>query len=297
MEADFVNGVKITALCTNQVEVLSEQLRHLDMVSDDFDAILDKVDAVYIRSLPSEHYQHIKASLGKGKHVLCESPIALSTEQCKELFELAAEKNLILMEAIKTAYATAFSRLLLLIKTGKIGRVISVDSTCTSLKKVDNFINDWDGIYEWGPTALLPIFQILGTEFMDCKIVSHFRDQEKKRDSFTKIDFIYSNAVASIKVGDGVKSEGELIVSGTDGYVYVPAPWWKTDYFEVRYENPANNKRYFYQLDGEGIRYELIAFIRAIERGRAISNIDKNVTYKIADIMNDFVNRKNMFTI
>ena len=53
-----------------------------------------------------------------------------------------------------------------------------------------------------------------------------------------------------------------MIVSGTKGYIYVPAPWWKMDYFEVRYENPADNRRYFYQLDGEGIRYELVEFAR-----------------------------------
>ena len=86
-----------------------------------------------------------------------------------------------------------------------------------------------------------------------------------KFDLFSKVSFVYSNAVASIKVGKGIKSEGELVVSGTKGYIYVPAPWWKTDYFEVRYENSENNKRYFYQLDGEGIRYEIVAFIKAIQ--------------------------------
>ena len=50
------------------------------------------------------------------------------------------------------------------------------------------------------------------------------------------------------------KAEGELIISGTKSYIYVPAPWWKTDYFEVRYENANENVRYFNQLDGEGIR-------------------------------------------
>ena len=51
--------------------------------------------------------------------------------------------------------------------------------------------------------------------------------------------------MASIKVGKGVKSEGELIISGTKGYIYVPAPWWKTDYFELRYEDQNKNKKYF----------------------------------------------------
>jgi choline-phosphate cytidylyltransferase len=85
-----------------------------------------------------------------------------------------------------------------------------------------------------------------------------------------------------------VKSEGELIVSGTEGYLYVPAPWWKTDYFEIRYEDRSKNKRYFYQLDGEGIRYELVAFARAAEKGRDIAaNIDHEVTECIAGVMED----------
>lgn len=34
-----------------------------------------------------------------------------------------------------------------------------------------------------------------------------------------------------------------------------PSSWWKIDYFEIRREDPNENKHYFYQLDGEGIRY------------------------------------------
>jgi hypothetical protein len=98
---------------------------------------------------------------------------------------------------------------------------------------------------------------------------------DDKFDIFTKIAFVYPHAVASLKVGKGVKSEGELIVSGTKGYIYVPSPWWKTDYFEVRYENPANNKRYFYQLDGEGIRYEIVSFLKAVETKKTSTYIEQ----------------------
>ena len=116
-------------------------------------------------------------------------------------------------------------------------------------------------------------------------------------DSFTKIDFYYDNAVASIKVGKGVKSEGELIISGTKGYVYVPAPWWKTDYFEIRYENPADNRRYFYQLDGEGIRYELVAFVRAIANGRLNSAIGKDISMEIVRVISDYYQGNNVLFI
>ena len=105
------------------------------------------------------------------------------------------------------------------------------------------------------------------------QIISHLISEDF--DTFTKIAFVYPHAVASLKVGKGVKSEGELIISGTKGYVYVPAPWWKTDYFEIRYENPADNRRYFYQLEGEGIRMNILAFAKSIEGVENIHIKDK----------------------
>lgn len=285
-ESEYVNGLQITSLCTDNLEVMNDHLKNIDFITNDYSKLLANVDPVYIRSLPNEHYDQIKQALNMGKHVLCESPLTLDEQQNKELFEIAKSKNLILMEAIKTAYATAYRRLLLLVKSGKIGDVISVDATCTSLQSRNN---DWPGIYEWGPTALLPVLQILGTDCREFKIISHI-NRETNRDSFTKIDFLYDHSVASIKVGDGVKSEGELIVSGTKAYVYVPAPWWKTDYFEIRYENQNDNKRYFYQLDGEGIRHELVSFIKSIENNRYLGNIDKQISYNISMIISTHEN-------
>ena len=109
------------------------------------------------------------------------------------------------------------------------------------------------------------VFQILGCNYEDCHKTSFYAPGAGDFDIFTKYDFKYSSAVATVKVGKGVKSEGDLIVSGTKGYVYVPAPWWKMDYFEVRYEDMSDNRRYFYQLDGEGIRYELVEFVKAFK--------------------------------
>ena len=104
------------------------------------------------------------------------------------------------------------------------------------------------------------------------------------------MDFVYDNAVASARVGRGVKAEGELIISGTKGYIYVPAPWWKTDYFEVRYEDLEKNRRYFYQLEGEGIRNELVAFVRAVSGGKKTSNITKEESVAISGIMSQYYN-------
>ena len=205
------------------------------------------------------------------------------------------------MDSIKTAYSTAYNRMLVLAKGGKIGDIVSVDSVCTSLsdlemktKRGTSLDEVWNSICAWGPTAMLPIFQLLGTEYVNKQITSHLIAEDF--DTFTKIAFVYPHAVASLKVGKGVKSEGELIVSGTKGYIYVPAPWWKTDYFEIRYENPADNKRYFYQLDGEGIRYEIVSFLKMIQSGKHMSYVENTTSSSIIKAIEDFfTNQDTLF--
>ena len=288
-ESKFVNGINVNAIFINKEDEKkcyeSEDL----ILTNDYDELLDIVDAVFIISHPSKHYSQIKQALIKGRHVLCESPIALSEEEFVELEIKKKKKNLILMDSIKTAYSTAYNRLLLLLKGGNIGDIYSIDATCTSIREYDDY--SWNSISAWGPTALLPIFQILGVDYKSKTISSLTLEDNSNFDLFTKIDFQYENAVASIKVANGVKSEGELIISGTEGYAYIPAPWWKTDYFELRFENQEDNKKYFYQLDGEGIRYELVAFSKSIELSKNNAYIDYEVSRAICKILEDFENK------
>lgn len=291
----FVNGADVAGLFTVNNALRDEMSKKVPYITEHYNELLECCDAVYLISQPQSHYEQIKKALIAGKHVLVEAPVALSRHECEGLFEIAKEKKLILMEAVKTAYATAYNRLLLLVKSGKIGRVVSVDAVCTSLHDIETNKGEvWNSITAWGPTALLPVLQILGAEYKDVRLISLFSDKRLKMDAFTKMDFIYESATATIKVGRGVKSEGELVITGTGGYIYVPAPWWKTDYFEVRYENPENNRRYFYQLDGEGIRYEIVAFVKAIQKGSNNSYIDQSVSCSIAQIMEKFYNDNNI---
>ena len=292
-EAGVVNGIEVTAVCTGNENIINSIEDSGIKICGTYDEMLELCDAVYIITHPSMHYAHIKKALLKNKHILCESPIAVKYVDCMELFRLAADRKLVLMDAIKTAYSTAYNRLLLLVKGGKIGKVLAVDSRCTSLGDIyawdrETIRRSWNSICAWGPTALLPIFQIAGTEFCRKSIISYMLSEEEKFDAYTKIDFVYPDMTASAHVGTGVKSEGELVVSGTKGYIYVPAPWWKTDYFEIRYENSENNKRYFYQLDGEGIRYEILAFLRAIESGKGKDYLHENVSCMTAKLIEDF---------
>lgn len=299
-ECAYVNGLQVAGICTQSTVEKAEWEKEGIFVTESYEDLLKRVDAVYLITHPSQHFQQVEMALRSGRHVLCESPIAIKEDELNTLVQSAESKNLVLMDSIKTAYSTAYYRLLLLIKSGCIGAVVSVDVTCTSLNVTPDSVPDsktWNSICAWGPVAMLPIFQLLGTDYQERTITSCLIDEAMHFDSFTKIDFRYPHAIASLKVGKGVKSEGELIVSGTKGYIYVPAPWWKTDYFEIRYENPAENRRCFYQLEGEGIRYELVSFVKSIELGTLNSYIDRSVTAEITKVIEAFYKGENLHRI
>ena len=80
-----------------------------------------------------------------------------------------------------------------------------------------------------------------------------------------------------------------MIITGTKGYIYIPAPWWKTDYFEIRYEDLRETKKYFYKFDGEGFRYELVAFAKMINQGILENNLySKDEMISVIKIIEQF---------
>lgn len=292
-ECGYVNGIAVTGILSITQGLLSEKAKSLSKTIKSFDQLCSNCDAVYIASLPEHHFEQCRKALEAGLHVLCESPICQSKKEFDYLIDLAHQKDLVLMDGIKTAYSLAFSRLMLLVKGGIIGDVLSVDTTCTSLRDIGDgcsAIPDciWNSINYWGPTAMLPIFDVFGSDYKHLQLSSKSSERDVKFDLFTKGSFIFKNGVASFKVGQGVKSEGEMVISGTKGYIYVPAPWWKTDYFEVRYENPINNKRYFYQLEGEGIRYEIRSFLMQIDGDKSACQISPIISKGIIAVMEQF---------
>ncbi len=63
------------------------------------------IDAVYIASPNSLHYEQSKLMLENGKHVLCEKPITITPDEFSELFSLAKKKKLVYTEAIMMMHA------------------------------------------------------------------------------------------------------------------------------------------------------------------------------------------------
>ena len=236
----------------------------------------DKCDAVYIASPHSTHEEYVKRMLMAGKHVLCEKPLSFSRSKAIELYGIAKERNLILMEAVKTLHCPGFLDLAGIVRDGRIGKIRDVEACFTKLT-LSNTREYEDSVYggsftELGTYAMLPALCFLGTEYKDVTFSSV--KAENGVDVYTRASFDYGDRFATAKTGLAVKSEGELIISGEKGYIVVPAPWWLTKSFDVRYEDPNRVEHFEAPFIGSGLEYET-EFFAELVYGRMSGLCDK----------------------
>lgn len=287
-EAVHVSGIRQSGICSVPGDMAGAC------------SLMDESDAVYILAEPSLRGSLVREALGRGCHVMCESPVSLNGNETKGLYMYAQEKGLVLFDAVKTAYFRAFSRLVLLVKGGAVGNVRSIDATCTSMQPSNGWFYNKESkggsLADWGPFVLLPVFKIFGLDYRECTFICSM-DSTKQIDMFTQVNMLYPHGTATLKTGYGVKSEGSLVISGTKAYIYVPSPWWRTEYFEIRYENFNDNRRYFYKVDGEGIRYELAEFLRLVRTKEKNFTISSGISQKISCVMEQFMENKNKYFI
>ncbi|MBQ6475225.1 MAG: Gfo/Idh/MocA family oxidoreductase [Clostridia bacterium] len=272
------------------------------MLARTTEKLFDQTDAVYIASPHETHYGYVKQALLAGRHVLVEKPAALKREEAEELFAIAKERNLVLMEAVKTAYCPGFLNLVSLVQSGEIGEV--VDITAAFSRLTSRGLREWTdtrcggSFTEFGSYLLLPVMKLFGTEGLSCS----FRSVTDSTgiDLFTVATVMKGEKTATLRCGIGAKTEGELIIAGTKGYLIAEAPWWKTSYFEIRYEDPHRRKRFSFPYEGDGLRYEIADLLY---RARGYSGRDYKLlpedSVTMAGIMETFLSgqRKERYDV
>ena len=300
-ESEVVSGIKLIG-CYDLDPSISEQFANKFGIRayNSSESIIEDSDALYIATPHLSHYSLIREALQNKKHVLCETPLVLTEGEASELYSLANKNGCVLMEANKTAHSPAFNHLMVMIKSGVIGDVVDVEASLSKLWDDNMSLREFDpsqaggSMYELGSYPLLPIIKLLGIDYKNLNLYSRLKDDV---DMYTKGVFRYEHATASFKVALGVKTEGELVISGTKGYALVPSPWWKTDYFELRYEDQNDNKKFFYKWDEHGLRYEIQEFISCILNDRYTSRLRKDESICMAKIMQQFTSRVNFYQI
>ena len=133
MTAEFQSTASLhcTAVCSRSEERGREMAeKHLiKKVYTDYDRMLADpfLDLIYIAVPNHLHYAYTRAALLAGKHVLCEKPFVPTAAQADELYLLAQEKALLLLETITTAYHPNYARIRELLP--RLGDIMGVSCT------------------------------------------------------------------------------------------------------------------------------------------------------------------------
>ena len=297
-ETSFVSGIEVVTAYNPEVESAKsfESQYQVETRTEKFDGFLDEVDAVYVASPNETHSSYVRRAVLAGKHVLCEKPMTFTYAEAEELYGMAQEKGITLMEGVRTAYLPGFQQLLGKARDGSIGRICDVEACFTRIGTPGSReMTDakYSGAFlEYGSYTMLPIFKLLGKDYSNVNIESVYG--KNGIDIFTKAEFQYENALAIAKTGAGVKSEGQLIISGTKGYIIAQSPWWLTKGFDVRYEDPSKIEHYEATFQGEdGLRYEISEFLNKINgNGGNDYKLTAGESIAMADVVEKFMIRR-----
>lgn len=271
------------------------QQHNIQACTADWDEFVDNIDAAYVASPHETHYEYSRKLLLSGKHVLCEKPAALKKEHVRELIDIAQNNQLVYMEALKTAYCPGYKALIKIAESGRIGRIVEVEaafSRLTPLNTREYKDDDCNGSFlEFGSYTLLPVLTLLGCEYDDVtfRTVRAQNGVDVYTKAFIEYKDEYIDKTAIVKTGLGAKTEGQLVVTGTNGYILAKSPWWLTKEFEVRYENPGKIERYRFGYEGTGLCYEVREFVHRIKNNdKKTVDISDNISIAMAGVMERF---------
>lgn len=307
-EIEYVEGANLTAVFNPHEGSADRFVTHHFSDADEFhgrsipigtdqsELFWEKVDAVYIASTHETHYPYIMDAMRHGKHVLCEKPLCLKGSEAKEAFTYAKEHHLILFEAVKTAYCPGFLQLLKEASSGIIGEIRNVEACFTKLEnpgRRELADKQYGGSFtELGSYVMLPAIKLFGTAYQNLHFDSVLSGSGI--DLFTRATMTFEGGMSTLTCGLGVKSEGRLLIGGTQGYLIAEAPWWLTNHFEAHFEDASVIKTYENEFLGDGLRYEIKDFLHAIQTGApGYSGLTSKETIAMASIMEQFLSEQS----
>ncbi|MGL4982828.1 MAG: Gfo/Idh/MocA family protein [Treponemataceae bacterium] len=235
----FVKDIKVVALYSRTFEKSQQTCQKFDIpiCCRTLEEIFEYCEAVYIASPNSVHFEQIKLSLEKGKHVLCEKPICLNQADYLQLRDLATKKNLVLMEAQRMTTMKSFLAVKALIDNGDLGEVILFEaSTGIAGQRLDRRTKALGG----GALMDLGVYPLFAFTFLFGKPESvnafgHFYTTGV--DDYTSVQVKKGSTIGHLSSSFSVNTRGGLYIAGTKASVFIPNVFSSSQEFTVREYN------------------------------------------------------------
>ena len=158
-------GANLHTICDLRVERLDRARCQYPMVQT-VESYLDLlqspvIDAIVMATPAETHYNLVKQGLEAGKHVLVEKPLALTSHQCRELINIAAQEDRILMVGHTFLYNAAVRKLKECVSNGDIGEIYYVYASRLNLGRIRHDIN---AMWNFAPHDLSILMYLLDQE-------------------------------------------------------------------------------------------------------------------------------------
>lgn len=234
------------------------------------------VVAVYVVVPCEDRAIIVREALEAGKHVLCATPISASQAAAEALFALAAEKNLVLMESVPSAFTPAMERLTAIAQNGKIGRILSVSINITAPLS-NNEPCHTPLCLDLLSEALLPTLRILHARPIHALSARTHHPDTTPSHLTTLALTLDSNTTASLQIGHNILLPETLLIIGSEGYL--TADSWRTtsrfhlQFRDVNFEEASAEQDFEFATRRGGYRFDFAEFAGAVRLGRAGSHM------------------------
>lgn len=295
-----VQGAELVAVASKSLERAKKWAkgRELNCYGDYEQMLLDeRINAVYIATTVNYHYENIKQCLEHGKHVLCEKAMVQTEEQAKELFTLAEEKGLFLMEGMWSRFLPRTEVIRQWIKQDKIGKVQFLESTVGFVAPKDPKGRLYNPELGGGALYDIGVYPIdMMTYFADSNIVETtgvVKFADTGIDEHVQLTMKLENgAVATAQISLDAKMPEDVYIYGSKGYIMAPKVHYGWDAF--LYDIDGELVEHFTIEERPGFSYEIEEMVRCVEAGKLTSDVaSKEMTLTSSRIYDQFLQQKS----
>ena len=238
---------QILALSSRTLEKAQEKATqwNIPKAYGSHEALLEdpEINIVYISTVNAQHYPWAKAALEHGKHVICEKPCTTTADQTRELFALAREKGLFLMEAEKMLFLPTLLEVRRRIEEGQLGQIYMAELS----HSFPGSYNGWmfDKAAGGGPLLSSGIYAVHLLRWLFGPF-AHISGTASKLDTGVEWQYILtgeteSGVLFSAKNSTRAVLDNTAKLYGTKGWVEIPEYWKaRTAVFHIAGSEPEN---------------------------------------------------------
>ncbi|RYY54104.1 MAG: Gfo/Idh/MocA family oxidoreductase [Chitinophagaceae bacterium] len=249
-------------------------------VFTDLDSFIREGDAeiVYISTPHTKHYDEVKACLAAGLHVLCEKPMAINRRQYEELYELAAMKNVYLLEGMWLRFLPHITRLLEQTEAGTIGRPLSLKASMCYQAPKDPDSRYFDPELGGGSLLDLGVYTVFLAVLLFGKpdsiaVTAHLTDQGI--DDCCAILLGYADGRHALLESSLLyNTQQPAVLTGEKGEIHILTPWFeKSPGLEIYPSEGGEPIRRPVEWQGHGLHFEAAAVLDDIAAGRTSNSL------------------------